>query len=89
MKLYKKTAQLHHLKPSEYTLLIPENFKLLSPMSHSIVEFMAPLIRGNTTKVPRLGLLMAWIEPFLPEPERTVEKYYAEMKETSLSKTKR
>jgi len=88
MKLYKKTAQLHHLKPREYTLLIPENFRLLSPWSHALVEFVAPLVHGNATKVPRLEILMAWIGPFLPEPERTVERYYAEMKETNLSKTK-
>jgi hypothetical protein len=80
MKLYRKTAQLHHLKPSEYDLLIPENFKLLSPFSHQLVEFLAPLLRGNTTKVPRIELLLAWIGEFLPEPERTVEKYYKMMK---------
>ena len=80
MKLYRKTAQLHHLKPGVYDNLDLDNFKLLSPFSHQLVEVLAPLIRGNTTKVPRVDLLMAWIGEFLPEPERTVEKYYEELR---------
>jgi len=71
MKLFKKTAQLHHLKPAEYDNLDPKLFKLLSPWSHALVEFIALLVHGNTTKVPRREALMAWIGEFLPEPEHT------------------
>lgn len=81
MKLYKRTAQLHHLRPAEYDNLDPKLFKLLSPFSHGLVEMIALLVHGNTTKVPRRDKLMEWIGEFLPEPERTVEKYYDELRE--------
>jgi hypothetical protein len=81
-RLSKRTAQLHHLDPADYTNLDPVKFKLLSPTAHALVEFLALLIHGNTTKVPRLDLLMAWIGPVLPAPERTVQKYYDMIQES-------
>ena len=80
VKLTARTAQLHHLDPGNYTVLDHEKFKLLSPTAHAFVEFIALLVHGNKTKVPRLDLLLAWIGPYLPEPERTVDKFYEELR---------
>lgn len=80
MKLYKKTAQLHHLKPQFYDRLIKEDFKLLSPFSHGLVEMIALLVHGNKTKVPRLQALLDWIGEFLPEPEHTARDFMDQLR---------
>lgn len=81
VKITRKNAQLHHLEPEFYDNLVPEKFKLLSPTAHALVEFLAPIVYGNLTKIPRIELLLAWIGPFLPKPERTVDKYYKMMED--------
>jgi len=79
-KLTAKTAQLHHRRPAEYTNLDPALFKLLSPMAHNLVEFLALVIHGNKTKVPRLQALLDWIGEFLPEPEHTARDYMEQLR---------
>jgi len=82
VKLTARTAQLHHLRPDSYDLLSPPLFKLLSPTAHNLVEFLALVIHGNTTKVPRREALMAWIGEFLPEPEHTARDLMDQLRRT-------
>lgn len=82
-KLTAKTAQVHHLRPDIYDTLEPELFKVLSPSGHDFIEFVARIANGNKTEIPNREAMMAWLGPFLPTTERTVDKYYAEMKKTS------
>lgn len=81
VRLTAKTAQLHHLRPGEYSLLQPELFKLLSPTAHAMVEYLALILHGNTTKVPRREALLNWIGPFLPEPEHSARDLMEKLRE--------
>ena len=74
----KKTAQVHHLRPDQYDNLDPALFQILSPTAHEFVEFVA-LVLGGKTVVPNRAVLLAWLGPFLPASERTVDKYYKMM----------
>lgn len=79
-KLTIKTAQVHHLHPEEYDNLRGDWFKVLSPTAHDFVEHVARIVHGHTD-VPNREALLAWIGPFLPTSERTVDKYYRMMEE--------
>ena len=79
-----KALDCHHLDPMEYDNLDPAKFKLLHTNCHSMVEWWAIRIRTARAKgrpVPNEALLLEWIGPFLPEPERSVDKFYAMMEE--------
>lgn len=82
VKLTVKNAQVHHLRPDLYDDLRPELFKILSPSAHDFVESMAMVLLGNTTQVPNHYEWMRLLGPFLPKPERTVDKYYQMIRES-------
>lgn len=81
VRLTAGTAQLHHRFPSRYDDLTPENFWLLSPTAHAMVEYLALILHGNTTKVPRREALLNWIGPFLPEPEHSARDLMEKLRE--------
>jgi len=69
VKLTKKNAQVHHLRPYLYDLLDPKLFKILSPVAHDFVEHMS-MVLGGKSPFPNRELFLAWCGDFLPTVER-------------------
>lgn len=77
----KKTAKgldVHHLDPGNYTDLNPDKFKVLCTDCHAYVERSA-LRLGGRDPFPRREVFLAWIGPFLPRVERTVDKLMSDI----------
>ena len=75
-------AQCHHRFPDRYQSEDLDDYRILSASSHDAIEWLSTIKKDT---FPRLELMMAWLGEFITVKERTVDKYYAMMKESVAS----
>lgn len=62
----KKTLQVHHLDPDNYTDLNPDKFVLLCSSDHDLVERVAKKILSKNTELLNQDIWFLLLERFLP-----------------------
>jgi hypothetical protein len=77
------SAQCHHRFPDRYQSEDLDDYRILSASSHDFIEWLSTIKKDT---FPRYDLMMAWLGEFITVKERTVDKYYAELRE-SVDKT--
>lgn len=72
-------ANCHHRFPSNYYSDDLDDYRILSAMAHSFVEWLAMIRKDG---FPNRELMEAWLGEFLPASERKVDEYYKMMEES-------
>ena len=72
-------ANCHHLFPDDYQSENLDDYRILSPSGHDLVEFIATI---NPKTFPNRDAMLAWLGEFLPKVERKTEKYYQMIEES-------
>ena len=72
-----KNAQCHHRFPDRYKSDWLDDYRILTSSAHDFIEWLSTIKKDT---FPRRELMMAWLGDFLTVKERTVDKYYAELR---------
>lgn len=71
-----RVAQVHHLNPEDYAGQNLDDFRVLSPMAHDFIEWIAVVRKDHW---PNWSEWEKIVGPFLPVVVRKTDKYYKDI----------